>query len=105
MSDNGEIHGPVTCWYKTGQKESESYYKDGELDGKFIYWHESGVKKSQANYKDSKQEGLYKEWHKSGQIKFEACYENDCITKFYEWDERGNPVSGLPGLFALKGIN
>ena len=41
-------------WYRNGQKEVETNYKDGKEDGLVLTWHENGQKHGEGNYKDGK---------------------------------------------------
>ena len=60
--------GKAFSMYESGQKESESNFKDGKPDGFWMSWHENGQKKSESNHKDGQLvEGSEKFWNNKGE--------------------------------------
>ena len=87
---NGKKQGLETTWYENGQKELEGHYKDGEFDGPYAAWHENGQKELEGQFKEGEQDGLWNWWHENGQKKREGHYKNGEFDGTYAaWHENG----------------
>ena len=88
----GKPDGMETGWYESGQKSSETNYKDGKLHGLITWWYENGQKKLEANFKDGKLHGLHTTWHENGQKQSELNYYKDGEKHglWTWWDKDGN---------------
>ena len=50
--------GEVSLFYKNGQKEQVTNYKNGKSDGFSISWHENGMEKVEGSFKGGKRLSL-----------------------------------------------
>ena len=109
--DNGNLmvershygnEGLKTWWYRTGEKESETHYKNGEIEGLATWWYKNGRKKYSQRYKNGKLEGMKTEWYGSGKKKSTSHYKNGIANGFRKkWNKdgkltfQGNFVDGV----------
>lgn len=68
--------GAWVFWYDSGQKKTETWYKNGKRDGKRLAWYENAQKKEECQFKDDQEEGKCLEWYKDGKKKSEVDYKN-----------------------------
>ena len=88
---DGKEDGKWTSFYKNGQIDTETNYKDGELDGKWIHYNENdGHLVSLQNYRDGKKHGKTTSYYQNGQIKEEQNYKDDKWDgKWTQYDKNG----------------
>ena len=106
----GKDHGSGASWYRSGQKQCESIYKDGKLlteigwqpngercpftnvlngSGTLVLWHENGQKRSEESFKDGDECGLKIFWNedslKTAERNYDYGNEGECLeTRFTE---------------------
>jgi antitoxin component YwqK of YwqJK toxin-antitoxin module len=82
----------------SGEKISETHYKNGELDGMSTSWHfELGVpfagfsRKRETQFKNGEKHGFYKEWYKSckKKVKGKYKYEDQYIKRLEFYIKKG----------------
>ena len=66
--NNNVKDGPMTTFYKNGNKKVECNIKDGKLDGLQTIWHENGQIKKQLTFLNGNEHGLIKQWEKNGDL-------------------------------------
>ena len=72
-------------WFKSGQKERETNYKNGVLHGPSTHWYANGQKREQGNHKDDQRSGLWTEWYENGQKKSEKNYKRFRLSYAKVW--------------------
>ena len=63
---DGKQHGPVTTWFKNGQKMAEGHVTDGKLHGLATGWFENGQKRSEQLYENGQVVSV-KMWNSKGE--------------------------------------
>lgn len=63
---DGKLHGVVTAWMSTGQKNSEEHYKDGLKHGKYTNWNRHGKIQHTSEYVNGKTTGTYTYYYETG---------------------------------------
>jgi antitoxin component YwqK of YwqJK toxin-antitoxin module len=87
--NKGIIHGPVTLYFESGERNEIRSYSNGKMDGTWITWNQEGVKVAEANYRNGK-----KHWDDNGTLRFEMHYTNGEKTGLWKmFDESGKLVS------------
>lgn len=78
---DGQKHGPLVGYFKSGQKQGELGFKDGKRHGTLILWREDGSKKEQSQFKDDLVEGVSTAWDKDGKVVKEGIFEaGKCVS-------------------------
>ena len=72
----GKLEALKTDWYESGEKKSETNWKNGAQDGLFTFWHENGQKKGQENWMDGKLDGLSTFWYENGTKETEGHFKS-----------------------------
>ena len=92
----GEVIGGIER-YPSGQKKTETHFKNGRMNGNSTEWHENGQKKLDVNYKDDKAEGLVTRWYKNGQQESETHYtdgkKNGLMTIWFENGQKQSEIN------------
>lgn len=70
----GVPQGPVTEWYQSRQKMTESTLKDGELVGVMTGWYPNGKKEYEMPLEEGEIHGAGTEYYESGQRKSQTPY-------------------------------
>jgi antitoxin component YwqK of YwqJK toxin-antitoxin module len=105
---NGKANGLWKFYYETGEKQSETYYKEevrhghtvhywpngikkgegdyfnGELHGKWTVFHDNGKMERQGEMKNGKENGIWKVWDENGQLTIEVAYnDGEIVSQTY----------------------
>jgi hypothetical protein len=65
---NGLRDGRYICYYDTGGKLSEGFYKCGKKDGRWTCYFENGQKQREDFWKDDLEHGKVMEWDEKGNL-------------------------------------
>jgi len=68
-------HGHTIHYWQNGRKKGEGDYVDGQLHGKWTAFHENGQIEREGDMKNGKENGIWKVWNKHGQQTIEAEYK------------------------------
>ena len=72
-----KCNGKMLIFYKNGQLESESYYKNGVPDGKCTGYYDNGKIRYVLHYKDGLKEGEHVFYYYNGEVNSVVPYKND----------------------------
>ena len=86
--NHGLLDGPVSLFYKNGQREWRHTYNNGQLEGLWTYWYENGQKMKEGNFECGDSTGIWIWWDKNGYIKNQKKYKkrkNGIWTNYNEY--------------------
>ena len=88
---DGKLNGFLTLYFENGNKQQESNCKDGKFEGLRILYYENGIKQRESIYKDDKLEGLTKLYYQNGNKQQESIYKDGKTNGLQQvWFENGN---------------
>ena len=96
---DGKKNGLERLWYENGNKEYEEKWKDGKEEGVRTWWYQSGQKKSEENLKDGMIVGLSVQWHENGKKMEEVNYKDGKIISQELWNSKGESVDSAIEVF------
>lgn len=76
---NGKNQGRKKFWYKNGQLQEVSDWKDDLQNGIYETFYENGKSKQKATWINGKREGKVEHWYENGQLEFIAFYKNGLL--------------------------
>tara|TARA_B100001142_G_scaffold323960_1_gene374885 strand:- start:11 stop:553 length:543 start_codon:yes stop_codon:yes gene_type:complete len=65
----GILEGPVSLYYKNGQKEWRYNYTNGILNGSYTRWYENGLKAIDGYFENGEAVGVWAWWDQNGNMK------------------------------------
>ncbi len=77
----GKLHGEMTQWMPTGEKNLEMFFKDGKQSGNSTCWYLNGQIQSRSLYLDGNQVGSWTRYYENG-IKAQEVSSN-CLAQWY----------------------
>ena len=72
----GQLEGPASRFYPSGQKSLQLAFRKGEVDGKRDEWHQDGSRKSSSFYKDGVPRKKFTKWDEFGQLRVSSKFTN-----------------------------
>ena len=64
---SGKAEGLWAYYYESGEKQSETYFKNDTRHGHTIHYWPNGTKKGEGDYVDGELHGKWTAWHENGQ--------------------------------------
>ena len=93
---NGQYHGKLTRYYRSGKPSEIFNFNHGELDGKAIYFYESGDTNLVENYKNGFLHGQSKAYYQNKKVMyFETYYGGTFQNECGYFDLEANAVNGF----------
>ena len=90
---NGKREGLETYWYKSGEKWLEFTSRNGKKEGLETSWYQNGQKKEEVPFKRGKIDGVLRIWYENGREKCTKNFKDGTEHgKRIEWDENGNKI-------------
>jgi len=65
---NGILDGPVSLFFKNGQKEWRHNYTKGTLNGNYTRWYKNGQKASDGYFENGYEVGVWFWWNENGKL-------------------------------------
>lgn len=93
---NNALDGPSEEWYKDGTRKSSLYFIDGKLDGNIRTWNEKGIPELNAQYNMGKIHGYFISYYPDGAMTRKDLYENDKLVEGKCFDHSGNKIEYFP---------
>ena len=87
---DGKLHGKVTYFYPTGEKQASEHYNNGKKTGYSILYYKSGEIQAIRNYKDDQPYGLFSYYRKDGTIEGVDKYDKDSVISSVAFDSTGS---------------
>lgn len=88
---DGKISGELKVYYKSGNIQIASNYKDDIKNGEEIIYYENGQVKQQGTYINGKKDGVFKEYLPNGVLASETTYKEDVFTEKKIYTEEKAP--------------
>jgi antitoxin component YwqK of YwqJK toxin-antitoxin module len=83
-------HGPLTEWYRGGQKKASTRFSQGRPDGDLRFWSAKGALVFEGTFTDGKKTGKWRAWHFNGGKAGEGEYRDDQqVGHWTGWDDEG----------------
>lgn len=76
VNEEGKKDGSFITYYKNGNKQSESRYKNGKLDDLWMRWYSDGNPEAKGYYKNGMGDGLWSNWYPNKNLKSEGHFKN-----------------------------
>lgn len=73
-NDKGEINGPETWYYRSGNLSGEYVYEDGQMNGPAVSYYPGGQKQYQGSYAAGEKDGYHQYWYSNGKLQEEGWY-------------------------------
>jgi len=85
--ENGTRQGASTWWFSSGEKRSETTYKNGQIHGKFATWGSDHREAIKAVYFEGRKLTTKTDWHTRSQKLSEGSYLSppEEIETYYDW--------------------
>jgi hypothetical protein len=78
---DGLKDGTELAFHPTGEKKSETLYREGKRNGTFVAWGISGKKTQEGRYKNDKRDGLWINYDQGGKESHLITYQNGIEAK------------------------
>jgi len=89
------LHGKSEEWYESGQKKSESQYRDGVMIGHWTDWYDNGQMMFDiVNDDNGELDGTHRYWFKNGVLSWKGHYSKGKYLRGSSWDEAGKCSAG-----------
>ena len=78
---DGLKDGTELAFHPTGEKKSETLYREGKRNGTFVAWGISGKKTQEGRYKNDQRDGLWINSDQGGKETHRITYQNGIVAK------------------------
>jgi antitoxin component YwqK of YwqJK toxin-antitoxin module len=90
---DGELNGPLTRWYVSGEKQNVATYVNGQPKGENTWWYANGRERLRTQHLDGKLHGQYVRYYPSGQLETSVQFrDGKAHGVFARWWPSGAPL-------------